>query len=533
MDWVIGIVREYWPWLTWGITAVLIPFLGFHFYHLRSIRLLHDSLCYDMSRLTSWLQTGELFWECFWAARAEKEKLITIVRVRIECELLDPPPRRPFLTASKSDWEEYDSERKSHKGRIKNRMGYALQHPESDSPVLSRVTVFALRDAERTIQNYFAAMRKLSIVDRDNGYRFLCLLKIEDGFIAPLHLLTGLLSRFGEDWEPPLLEYSDAIRDPFIIDPQLRRMQAFLFDCWMMWGPSIPVCQCPQWGTRPAYQLGYGDENNSVPLYSLDCDLGGLFSQSDGQPESVSIEDLGRVASAKRPLALPAVVESVLRAGRDLRKDGRFGAAQSSVYEDNLVLECKKIIEPGSRKLYQAYLWVMFVLCDETGEPLFRESKRWHGLLPFFSHGNIADGSTQVFLKLDLAMRALTLIEQFAGRAGKLKFQFTCAVDESACGESLRFADNPTIRDIMLLLLQSGKFPNLDASERLLLDPRSDDPFLELYSACHLPERIEEFFQHAEKYVKKSRRAGIADESLNQPESEKAQVSTPRALESV
>ena len=82
---------------------------------------------------------------------------------------------------------------------------------------------------------------------------------ISTGFLAPLHLLAGLVAEVEDDWELILTQYGRAVsrrHDPL----SFRTLQAFEFDCWLLWGPSIPVCTCRQWSGVKAVQYGYGDE---------------------------------------------------------------------------------------------------------------------------------------------------------------------------------------------------------------------------------------------------------------------------------
>lgn len=95
---------------------------------------------------------------------------------------------------------------------------------------------------------------------------FLSRIAISTGFAAPLHLLTGVLARYEQEWQPVAEGYGRSViqaDDPYRYGTA-RRIQSFIFDCWLLWGPSIPVCTCPQWFGEVALQYGYGDENNAL-----------------------------------------------------------------------------------------------------------------------------------------------------------------------------------------------------------------------------------------------------------------------------
>ncbi|MFI4932490.1 MAG: hypothetical protein ACHP83_19765, partial [Burkholderiales bacterium] len=40
-------------------------------------------------------------------------------------------------------------------------------------------------------------------------------------------------------------------------------------------------------------------------------------------------------------------------------------------------------LEEGAARYYSAYLWAMFVICDDRGIPIYRDEP-WRGVLPFF-----------------------------------------------------------------------------------------------------------------------------------------------------
>src|SRR5262249_40613877 len=112
---------------------------------------------------------------------------------------------------------------------------------------------------------------------------------------------------------------------------RLQRLQTFLFDCWLLWGPSIPLCTCEAWhGGRPAPQFGVGDENNSLAL---------LFENA------LSLEELRRFFGSERVVGEVSAVKvtgvtGVLQWGPSV-DSGQISLAQQSLCdpaEDRLAL---------------------------------------------------------------------------------------------------------------------------------------------------------------------------------------------------
>jgi hypothetical protein len=132
-------------------------------------------------------------------------------------------------------------------------------------------------DGSPRVANYFDALKSLSLPDalmlpRE---RFISQVRIKTGFVAPLHLITGLLRQMDSDWPHLLAQFRKSISTFPLTDevanskPELvlEHVQAFEFYCWLLWGPSIQMCKCPGWSGLPQIlQYGYGDENNSFHL---------------------------------------------------------------------------------------------------------------------------------------------------------------------------------------------------------------------------------------------------------------------------
>src|SRR5690606_4710253 len=120
---------------------------------------------------------------------------------------------------------------------------------------------------------------------------FIVLADVDEGYVANLHLLDGLLSTYNERWDKVLPAFAHDVQQlsPLRSDPDFTKGQLYIFYCWLLWGPSIPVGTCTQWSSRGAtsmlaLQYGYGDESNSLPLIPLSdeaiADLNELLTAS-------------------------------------------------------------------------------------------------------------------------------------------------------------------------------------------------------------------------------------------------------------
>jgi len=342
--------------------------------------------------------------------------------------------------------------------------------------------------------------------------------RIENGFLSPIFLLTGTLSRFDEEtgWKLIIDQYRKLVRHDRFYSSETTELRAFLFNCWLLWGPSIPQCKCDCWKTRSSvgavYQYGYGDENQSIDLFVRDGSGPDLRGKLDVQ---VGTRRLAR-------LAAPYGVRGRFRLGADLAKEEVCGVQERIIKggedasEGRIVLEANRFDEIGdddSSNYYSAYLWIIFVLQDGSGNPYFGGEERWKNLLCFFEHGNIADATTYQTLKKSLAIKAVNAISEILEREKSIGIEYACALDDSNCSAELKYRPDstvPRIVDIVISQVQKGDFAIArDAlSKRTLKLPTGDEASKgneapkgneaskgNDYSSCALPDLVAAFYR--------------------------------------
>jgi hypothetical protein len=427
------------------------------------------------------------------------------VRVWVEMAIFDPrplhelPPGKPWR---KEWWKSLHAHRELVKA-WKTRRRQALDQliHGSQPKVIPVATCFQVHDAKDKLGRYFKTLRDDAA---DEAERFISTLKIKSGYLAPLHLVAGLLPNFGADWVPVIDDFGRALRrdDDPLRASELRSVQAFIFDCWLLWGPSIPLCRCGRWqGEVRALQLGYGDESNSIPLINRSADLFEHFQAFLAEAEAMPEHKAGRPLALQvdveaRPAWIPETGEGVPPALRGI--------------VDGLALEHSKVALFGgttvqnARLYYSAYLWVIFVIRYPDGRAVFletetksRKGEMWRGLLTFFEHGNIADGVTYDFMKEQLARKALSGLARLAenSRAEGWRFAYACAVDDPGCGagtDTRRFPEPASSTSIRQRLAEKLgiEFKRLGEEGRVTVAPNADA----VYSACNLTDKIKSFY---------------------------------------
>jgi hypothetical protein len=415
----------------------------------------------------------------------------------IEAELLVPRPRRPERFGVLSDEQDnqvhkdYLSDLRRWRTKATGRLTEVVDDTASTRALIQVDTCFELYEAEERIRRYFRARgkryRKLGV----DAYTFVSMVEVAEGFVAPLHLITGLVSRFDDDWRPIIRAYGRSfgrIDDP--MKASIRGLQLFLFDCWLMWGPSIPIGTCHRWEGVRLMQFGYGDENNSISLLSS----GAGSSSSTFLPrksENGGDAPMARRARIRGRLAwLPAVEHPGICAAQQpvFNRDGG-----KLVLRETHMQPAGGTADEIARRYYSAYIWVCFVLCDMAGKPLHRDEP-WRNMVTFFEHGNLAEDYTYAALKAHLVTKSCLSLELMLNAEEGISLRYGCATDDCGCGKPIEWP--PPGEAIKDLMEKEDKFITLRDAGRISLEPPRASH--EVYSACGLPLLVDHYFDSLE-----------------------------------
>lgn len=421
------------------------------------------------------------------------------MRLWLELRLLHPRPRREpkwFLDPRSKRYQlQYDDaafrrELAEWKRATQAKFG-GLKIKEKD-PVIEVVDVFRLNDecTKDGIKQYLLAVSQLRL-PLDEQASFLCSVKIEHGFLLPLNLLAGLTSRFADDWDPIISCYDGMANHCF--SPQ----QMTILNLWLLWGASVPICSCDQWGGPITLQYGFGDENNSVRVRVRD------------ERKEQLLADLRKAVATRSSIAHPALHASVT--GKLWPPSSFFqgeicGAQQELLNPDRepfiLEYEGHSVVgNPASSRLfYTAYVWALFVVGREQKPASDQVRKEpWLHVIPFFEHGNIVDESCYNMAKLQLVHKVIDFVkssghlEADPGLA-PLRLWYVCALDDSGCGHSIEVVPRgKTIRGTLEELLAESEYRPL--RKRIVTD---DCSYAQLFSGCHLSRMVSGLFEAIE-----------------------------------
>lgn len=505
----------------------------------------------------------------FGALLLREERFLRHVRIRVEHEIFEPRPVWQWPLADDDDnykkpgfsldfrGKSMDPAKVRREARTATKKAFGESMREwrakmaelniGDSEKLPRIELKLageLNDNLSEIKRYFDTLKTLGLGVRE--LKFLCPVSVNMGFIASQHLLSGLLVRFNDKWDHIIRGFEmDSEAEGLHLDAlprDLRQVQSFIYYCWLLWGPSIPICahSCDAWNADFAtLQFGYGDENNSIELVGehewLKTQFDDLLKKRPANgamavPASVWGElQYSSIVDAEQA-AIPAALREAWRGGQDERPILFLSRGTQGERLDGQKYERPGGIgteDPPFRKhqsrYYSSYLWAMFVLLKNVGTaakpawvPVDPKDKKkpfkqasaspWMTAIPFFEHGNLADPQTCRFSKEQLAEKALggltRLAELLPAKAPGYKFAYVCAIDDANCSQPLAF--DALVGGDTVAAIMAGKLEREPARYATkLIDLRhyesSEEAGFNPHSACHQTEWVSQHYAALEK----------------------------------
>ena len=358
----------------------------------------------------------------------------------------------------------------------------------------------------------------------------LCSLNIEGGALAPQYLLAGLMSHFHDDWKPVIDCYNRAGNKA----SDRQRLATSQWICWLVWGPSIPLCSCKHWQPARAYQFGYGDENNSLPAYLPQVpDYMARLLREDEKSERRAIEMesfAGRLVWG--PMAFAGGRGFAGAQGR-LTKERVLEKGSNIHQTDGLLIKVeharpREVHEPA---YFTSYIWMMFWVSSPAGPGALprrvdgRElpapaadtqdnartvarARLWEDLLPVFVHANMLDPVVLRVQKGMLIENVVHVLRQMwvADKAAPVHFHLVCTSDYAGCGCEIEYP--PPAQESLVELLQQ-RLAAVRTTEPELVEaihvpaagPDIPPAFRAFFSACHLPEMMEGYYEFLDKQL--------------------------------
>jgi hypothetical protein len=284
---------------------------------------------------------------------------------------------------------------------------------------------------------------------------------IEEAYATPTCLLTGLLSRFEENWGEFIKRY---ISTAYIAGDVNNNYNAILSDelyltfAWLLWGPSYELKYKKYW--RGLCQISYGDESNSIPVV-INADTNAIsvikekFAANEGQ-------QYGALLSIDVSLYENKAFYKSIRNTINYENAYFYDKIEKSSISFAAQVDKLTLFDnyKANRYYCTAYVWLLFELDDEAFYSFSPENS-----LAFFEHANLTDKETYLFLietLIDKSIKHFTKIFGKPDLEGR-KYRFVCAMNEEITTAFLK-----RYKEIM----DSGSEIGKAFTNRILLEPK-------------------------------------------------------------
>lgn len=308
---------------------------------------------------------------------------------------------------------------------------------------LPNCTLLIGTDFSKAVARYFEYFAKEKVKKtygiKDDRIEWVVKLHIEEAYATPTCLLTGLLSRYEENWADFIKRY---VSTAYMTELQENRATAILSDelymtfAWLLWGPSYELDYENYWSGL--CQMSFGDESNSIPAVAA----------PNGSIAKLIAERF-KSNEGKRYGALLSVDLSVYE-NKSYIKEYRQNVSPEYMYfydkiengDTSFALQINAFLPYEGYKAQKyyctAYVWLLFELEDEENYGFRPETS-----VAFFEHSNLTDMHTYQYLVEMLIGKSMSHFEQIF-REPSLKgrkYRLVCAMNkgiEEACKEKYR-----------------------------------------------------------------------------------------------
>lgn len=255
---------------------------------------------------------------------------------------------------------------------------------------------------------------------------------IEEAYITPTCLLTGLLSRFEENWGEFIKRYvSTAYIAETDEDQEKNKAKTILTNelyftfAWLLWGPSYEIKHRNFWAGL--CQISYGDESNSIPAVAnvntnAAAKLQAKFIENKGHRYGILVS--AKISIFENKAYYKSIRNIVNPEDTYFYNKIENGAFPFAAQIDDLIV-CDNY---KAKKYYcTAYVWLLFEL-EEQEHFAFRPEKS----IAFFEHANLTDKKSYQFLIETLIDKS---IKHFADIFSKpeyegRRYRFVCAMND-------------------------------------------------------------------------------------------------------
>jgi hypothetical protein len=346
------------------------------------------------------------------------------------------------------------------------RVFYAMNERDMTYTV-PNCTMFIGEDFSNITQKYFDYFSipgvKKTYGIMDDKIAWVLKIYIEEAYVTPTCLLTGLLSRFEENWGEFIKRY---VSTAYIAEAEENKNKSnsiltselYYTFAWLLWGPSYELKYKNYWAGL--CQISYGDESNSIPaVANLDTNvitkLKKEFIENEGH-------HYGSLVSATLSIYENKAYYKSIRNIVNPENSYFYNKIENGPYSFAAQIEDLDVCDTYKAKKYYctAYVWLLFELEDAD-----HFSFRPEYSLAFFEHANLTDTVSYHFLIETLIDKSVRHFTDIFSRPeyGERTYRFVCALNEEITASFYK-----RYNDIINSKTKMGKI----FKERILLEPK-------------------------------------------------------------
>ena len=295
----------------------------------------------------------------------------------------------------------------------------------------------------------------------DDRIKWVIKIHIDEAYITPTFLLTGLISQYEENWSEFIKRFvsTSYITDENDADSNIiLPNELYLTFAWLLWGPSYEI----QYSSNRSIlcQLSFGDESNSLPIFTSSEE--NLTSELVKTFNDTTQYGYGALASLDLSLYKSRPFIKSIRQSVSPKYNYFYDKIENSDTSFALQIDSFKPYQGFRAQSYYctAYVWILFELIDENSSEFHPETS-----LAFFEHTNLTNMQTYHFLTnmlIEKSIRHFEVIfseEKYRNR----KYRFVCAMNKRI-EEALREAYQKRI--------ECGDALSSDFASRIELTPQ-------------------------------------------------------------
>ena len=326
------------------------------------------------------------------------------------------------------------------------------------------ITTTGFSDTVERYFNYLSLPRVDSFysISRSENY-WISQIKIEEAYVMPAVLLSGLLARYQDNWQTFIARYiSAATTGSNAGKRKVVMRELYNVFAWLLWGPSREISWEDGWDGL--CQISYGDESNSLSSY--------LSGEGDviGRMRSIFLEQknegtFGALFDVNIDLE-PKKLFFKKHRNRLLTSNSYFSDKIAKDTDTPFVahiVDFQPISDYRSTHYYcTAYIWVLFELDGAEDHKFHPENS-----VALFEHANLANKDTGKFLAETLLNKAVThfkMVQEDPENSGR-KYRFVCGCN--------RYIENQCKEKFLNEIKKGGEFGNW-LSEHVSFDVQHD-----------------------------------------------------------